>query len=280
MHYVEHRPRPELAPYLECLWEVSDPRARPRAPERIVPDGCPELIVHLRDCFARRVGRRWIVQPRAFLAGTLTQPWFLRAGRRIRTFGIRFRPGATTAVIPVAMAAAVDRERPLRDLVGHACAHALTDALGRARTAARRVSLAESWLLERVAERPASRDDVRDAVAVILQSRGQAQVANVARALGWSRRRLERVFKRGLGIRPKLYARIVRLNAALATLDEAERSAAVDFALEAGYFDQAHLLRDFRLLAGRTPRVRREDDGEMSRHFTRPERLRALLAGD
>ena len=54
----------------------------------------------------------------------------------------------------------------------------------------------------------------------------------------------------------------------------------MDLALEAGYFDQAHLLRDFRLLAGRTPRSARESDGEMARHFTDPRRLKALLAGD
>lgn len=91
---------------------------------------------------------------------------------------------------------------------------------------------------------------------------------------------MERAFARDLGIRPKVYARIVRLNAVLATLDDAERPRAVDLALESGYFDQAHLLRDFRLLAGRTPRSRRESDGEMARHFTDPRRLRALLAGE
>lgn len=83
-----------------------------------------------------------------------------------------------------------------------------------------------------------------------------------------------------MGLRPRLFARIVRLNAALSGLDAAERSAAVDVALDAGCFDQAHLLRDFRVLAGRTPRAGGADDGELSRHFTRPERLRILLRGD
>ena len=109
---------------------------------------------------------------------------------------------------------------------------------------------------------------------------GRARIDDVARSLGWSRRRIERAFARDLGIRPKVYARIVRLNTVLATLDDAERPRAVDLALEAGYFDQAHLLRDFRILAGRTPRSRRESDGEMSRHFTDPRRLKALLAGE
>jgi transcriptional regulator GlxA family with amidase domain len=106
------------------------------------------------------------------------------------------------------------------------------------------------------------------------------RIDDVARALGWSRRRLERTFARELGIRPKLFARIARLNAVLAGLDAAERASAVDVALAAGYFDQAHLLRDFRRLAGRTPRASRERDGELACHFTHPERLRLLFAGE
>ena len=115
---------------------------------------------------------------------------------------------------------------------------------------------------------------------LLLEARGAARIADVARALGWTRRRLERAFARELGIAPKMFARIVRLNAVLAGLDAAERASAVDTALAAGYFDQAHLLRDFRALAGRTPRAGREKDGELARNFTHPERLRLLLAGE
>ena len=126
--------------------------------------------------------------------------------------------------------------------------------------------------------RPAA--TARPAVRLLLEARGAARIADVARSLGWSRRRIERVFSRELGIRPKLFARIVRLNAVLAGLDAAERASAVDMALDAGYFDQAHLLRDFRVLAGRTPRQGRERDGELARNFTHPARLRLLLAGE
>lgn len=281
LSYVEHRPRAELARFLECVWEVSDPRARAdRSPERVVPDGCPELIVHLRDRFARRVDGRWRVQPQAFLAGTLTQPWLLRAGRRVQTLGLRFRPGATTALFRLTMAVATNHELPLAELAGRGPARELVFALRRARTQARRVRAAEDWLLARLAQAPRRAESARPAVDLILKARGNARIQSVAIALGWGRRRLERAFQRDLGIHPKLYARIVRLNAVLASLGEAERVKAVDLALEAGYFDQSHLLREFRLLAGRGPRTGSAADGEMARHFTHPERLRALLLGE
>ena len=280
LRYVEHRPRPELRPHVECLWLAAGPRARRREPERVVPDGCPELIVHLADCFARERGGRFVVQPRAFLAGTLTRPWLLRAGRRVLTLGVRFRPGAVTAVLPASMPEATDRETRLAAIVGAAAAAALRRALQAARTDGARFTAAEEWLLARLAAARPRGDGASAAVRLLLEARGSARIDDVARRLGWTRRRLERSFARELGIRPKLFARIVRLNAVLAGLGAAERASAVDLALAAGYFDQAHLLRDFRGLAGRRPGASRERDGELARHFTHPERLRLLFAGE
>jgi transcriptional regulator GlxA family with amidase domain len=164
--------------------------------------------------------------------------------------------------------------------VGPAAAKTFARLVRRPQTEARRFSAIEEWLVARLASTHARRSRASHVVDLIRRARGQARIDAIARSVGWSPRSIERAFLREIGVRPKLYARIVRLNAVLARLDPTERASVVDLALEAGYFDQAHLLRDFRLLAGRTPRGRREDDGEMSRHFTRPERLRALLAGD
>jgi AraC-like DNA-binding protein len=281
LRYVEARPHPKLRPYLECVWEVTDPHSsQARGPERVVPDGCPELILHLGDLFARRVGGRWKVQPRAFLAGPLTRPWTLRAGRRVCTVGLRFRPGATTAPFPIDLHTTADREVPLAQLAGTEGARGLLEALGRAPTRTLRFQAAQEWLRPRIPSSAPRGGDAREAVQLVLRAGGRRRVDEIAAALGWSRRRLERVFARHVGLRPKLFARIVRINAVLAGLDAGERAAAVDIALGAGYFDQAHLLRDFRALVGRTPRARRESDGELARHFTHPGRLRALLAGD
>ena len=281
MDYVEKPAPGDLAPWVECLWSVRDVRPRAsRAAERVVPDGCPELIVHLGDPFSRRVGARFRAQPRAFVAGTLTRPWVLRPGARVSTLSIRFRAGALPAALGVSLEGTADREIPLGTLVGTAVADGLVAALARARTTASRFLAAETWLRNHIAGLSGRASAAGPAVGLIRRSRGQARIDDVATALGWSRRRLQRAFARDLGIAPKVYARIVRLNAVLASLDAAERARAVDMALEAGYFDQAHLLRDFREMAGRTPRVSREADGRMARHFTEPGRLRVLLDGD
>jgi AraC-like DNA-binding protein len=225
-----------LQPYLECLWAVRDPRkarsARPR--ERIVPDGCPELIIHLGNRFARRRSAGWVVQPRVFLAGTLTRPWTPRAGPRVDTIGVRFRPGRAALVFAVPMAAATDRELRLADLVGPRAAATLMREVRAARTRDERFDAAERWLLARLARSGSRPGASLRAVDLILEARGRIRIDEVASRLGWSRRRIERSFARDLGIRPKVYARIVRLNSVLATLEPSQREAAVDVALEAG----------------------------------------------
>lgn len=269
LEYRERLPPRAAAGHVECVWAVWDrePRAGARAPERIVPDGCPELIVHLADVFARRVGERWVPQPRLFLAGTLTRPWLLRPGRRVDTVGIRFRPGAAAAVLGMSLAGTADRELPLAlPILDVLRAHDGVDA---------RLAAAGAWVASLRADAPAT----RPAVARIVAARGQLRIEALARELAVPRRTLERRFARELGVSPKTYARIVRLQAVLASLEAGERERAVDLALEAGYFDQPHLLRELRTLTGRRPRARRDADGELARHFTHPERLRALLAG-
>ena len=71
---------------------------------------------------------------------------------------------------------------------------------------------------------------------------------------GWSRRYVTERFRRELGISPKAYARLQRFGHASALLmDQRAGRTLADVAMEAGYYDQSHLTRDFTTLAGMTP---------------------------
>jgi transcriptional regulator GlxA family with amidase domain len=71
---------------------------------------------------------------------------------------------------------------------------------------------------------------------------------------GWSRRHVTERFRRQLGISPKAYARLLRFQHATGLLASAQpRRSLTGVAMEAGYYDQSHLTRDFGALAGITP---------------------------
>ena len=96
---------------------------------------------------------------------------------------------------------------------------------------------------------------------------GRARPGGVAGAVGMSRRQLGRLFQERIGIAPKSLGRLGRFQRALRALDGNPRSPLAGVAAQAGYFDQAHLCRDFRLFAGTTPAGYRREMRELTRHF-------------
>ena len=92
-------PAPALRDHVECLWRLEgDGREVP--PETIVPDGCMEVVLHCGDRFERLDADGGAArQSRAFLVGQLMTPVVVRPGRRIETWGIRFRPGPVLALL-------------------------------------------------------------------------------------------------------------------------------------------------------------------------------------
>ena len=115
-----------------------------------------------------------------------------------------------------------------------------------------RVRVTEAFLMRRLAEaRPYH--PVQTAASSILRTRGAQSVADLARATGMSPRHFERAFEEQVGVTPKLYARIVRLNHALTLKKRPTQPGWAAVAHEAGYYDQSHMVKDFRALSGGTP---------------------------
>jgi transcriptional regulator GlxA family with amidase domain len=83
------------------------------------------------------------------------------------------------------------------------------------------------------------------------ESHGRRAIRAVADELGISERHLERLFLERVGTRPKLFARVLRVQRAIALLESRREPAAT---LVAGFADEPHLVREFRALTGLTPR--------------------------
>src|SRR3954462_1514150 len=98
MRYAEFGPPPALAAYVECLWifEGQDPDE----PQRIVPDGCCELILHWGEPYLERVDGAWRAQPAAIFAGQLTRPLHLLARGPAAVVGVRFKSAGAAVYAP------------------------------------------------------------------------------------------------------------------------------------------------------------------------------------
>src|SRR5208282_2414018 len=107
-------------------------------------------------------------------------------------------------------------------------------------------------VLHAFAERSEQDDPISYAVREIERSSGLISVRSVADGVGWSTRQLQRRFKESVGISPKLFGRMQRFQRVFRAM-ESSASNWIDTAVRCGYYDQAHLIRDFREFSGRSP---------------------------
>jgi AraC-like DNA-binding protein len=175
---------------------------------------------------------------------------------------LQFKPGWSTPLLGVPANALTDRVVPLADIWGRSGGDLCLELL-----AARSLSEVVDRLSRAIAVRayqtiePASAWLARRAVRLL--EGDEVRVESVAKTLGVTPRHLRRAFTESVGIGPKDFARTVRLQRALRTAATSHDWARI--AADAGYYDQAHLIADFRDLVGLTPAafLRRTDDSEV-----------------
>ena len=187
------------------------------------------------------------------IAGPQSRAFYKTALRVQWSLVLPFRPGWSSASLGVPPHALRDRFLPLEDLWGRA-ARDLGDELVASPDAgaARRVGASLTLLLEtraRAADELASARLAREAVR--LMEAGDVRMARVAERLGVTTRHLRRAFSESVGVGPKDFARGVRLRRAVRSAAKSRDWASI--AAENGYCDQAHLIDEFRALAGLTP---------------------------
>ncbi len=270
MQYTARHPKPLLRRHVECFWSLEG-AAQPACVERVLPDGCVEWIVQVGDPWSRLVEGPCATlsrepQPRVFVAGQLSRYLLLEPGSHVRTFGVRFRPGGAALLTGGGVDALTNRQEPIENVLDVAGVE-LTERLLLATDDATRQRLVEAFLQARLGPFP---EDARvDAViATILRNAAGASVAQLADAVGLSRRQLERRFASRVGLSPKAFARTMRFQGLFRMLRDEAGPRFADLALAAGYFDQAHLSRDFREFSGQAPRQLLVGQGEVSTHFT------------
>ncbi len=171
-----------------------------------------------------------------------------------RTLTARLRLGAPRAVLGVPASKIAGRIVALEDLWGEAATRRLFDRLAGARDAHEATTIFEGAIAERLAIANARRATSPFALEAA-NKLGNTSVNAVADELGVSERHLRRVFRETVGLGPKAYARLARFRRALRAAREGNGAAWADIAAAAGYYDQAHLIAEFRAIADTTPRA-------------------------
>jgi AraC-like DNA-binding protein len=117
----------------------------------------------------------------------------------------------------------------------------------------RRFALLDDTILARVTDAPRANPEVAWAWGELVRTNGGVPIGALTERTGWSARHLIDRFRDQVGVTPKLAARILRFEQVVARVERARGVGWADIAYDCGYYDQAHLNRDFRQFAGTTP---------------------------
>jgi len=268
-----HRPGPPLDRIVELV-TYYEGYAPEHTKEKLLPDGAVEIVVDLTDFPKRMYDRddptRAVAFRDAWISG-MRRAWIvIEAAPGSAMAVIRFRPGGAYPVLGFAVEQLTDTVAQLDDVLTRGTA-SLRDRVLDAATVDDRLRAIEGWLLERARGRLEA-NPVIDYVAGRLFAPAGIRIADVVGEVGYSQRHVLELFRRWVGLTPKQFGRIRRFQQVLGaavrrdgapvdveadlmlrgapTADEPDWA---DVALAHGYYDQSHLIRDFREFTGLTP---------------------------
>jgi AraC-like DNA-binding protein len=252
MRYRVHRPAPPLDGFIDYLWSLSDVPEHAR--ERIVPTGTIELVVNLVEDEFEISGSAASDSPRRFsgaiVSGCYSAPFEFDTRVHAAVMGVHFKPGGAAGFLGAAPGDLADTHVSLEDLWGP-LALELRERLCVASSARHKFQILEHALRLRLARRREPRGAVEQALVAL--SRPGVDVGRVTAELQLSRRRLIEIFTEDVGMTPKRYLRVRRFQRALAAATAIASPHWAELAIDCGYFDQAHLCRDWLELTGVTP---------------------------
>ena len=255
MLYLSHRPNPPLNEFIDYLWLIEGGQA-PRL-EKILPCATSELVVNLKNNEIHIHDPNQPEQCRWFsgavFSGTYSRPFICNALQHESIMGVHFKPGGALAFLNAEASELANTHANLSDLWGRSGVE-LHERLFAAVTHQQRFETMESILKDHLHSRTTRQLQVNSALKMFALGAGP-RVQNVARELGLSNRRFIQLFSSHVGLAPKLFCRILRFQQARVLAEKFDAPDWATVAVACGYFDQSHLIRDFKEFSGFTPRM-------------------------
>jgi AraC-like DNA-binding protein len=234
--------------YLGFREETIRPLARREVATLRVP-----LILNLGAPYQVTVGSS--ARPEAFsslVAGVSDMPAVVQGATHSCAMQVDLTPLGARALFRRPLDELTNQVIVLEDVLG-AAAGELIERLQEAASWEARFALLDDFFLARLTSADTCDARVAHVWAQLHATGGQARVDELAREVGWSRKHLGSRFRDHVGLTPKVAARVMRFEALLARSRTRGRRTWSELAATCGYFDQAHLNRDFAEFAHTTP---------------------------
>jgi AraC-like DNA-binding protein len=238
MYYFPAAP---LSEFVELLWhyqgdEISNEK------ERVLPSGAVDLIIRLDSARAAD----------SSMQGPRTRSVIIRTSSRFELMGVHFKLGGALPFLQCPVGELHNSGVTLGDLWGERNAERLLSELHEARRVERKFRVLEQWLMRLATDRLKKHPAVTFALRAFC-SGPFGSTAQIADKTGYSQRHFIELFRNEVGLKPKQFHRLYRFRRVIEAVQGGTNVDWTDIGLSAGYFDQAHLIHDFREFSDLTP---------------------------
>jgi len=252
----EYRPSPDLSPYIEYFWGGRfNANSIDIFSQRVVPNGYIELIVHLSDLHCELLdSSKFNSSPDFLLIGLYSHPYQVNFKGAVDVFGIRFKPEGFHQIFGIPASEFVSNYVDIENLsLNRFRDHC--NSLKEKNNIREMIKHTEEFFRMNLKGSKINLYYLNLAVNLIRKSDGLISVNDLSNKVFISKRQLEREFKQKIGMSPKSYMRLARLNKVNRLIIEGKRINLSDLSYICGYSDQAHFIRDFKEFTGEAPKV-------------------------
>jgi AraC-like DNA-binding protein len=221
--------------------------------QRVYPNGAMALVLHLKKPTVS-----FFIDDQPFsirvplLAGPYSRSFHVDPSESTAVIGILFRPGAAGLFFPVAAHELHNTDIALSEIDPGEAERLLNDVCSAAGEHAQFLVL-ERYLNRKLTNAAPIHPAVRYAVEQLLREGAVGSIRRIQLDTGLSHTRFIQLFRENVGLTPKLFCRVRRFHGLLDRMGKGMPVNWAELAVDCGYFDQAHLIHDFRAFAGITP---------------------------
>ena len=245
---------PALTDYIRCYWQVE--HYLPEGSNIEVPFGCTgrsHFVFTLKNPFSASLDYRESLKvPQSTFFCQVTKPVTKYISGPTLAVIVDFNATGFSALWNLPVHELSESFYDLNNIVSSEIRQ-LTEQMQQANTAQRRFALLDHYFLSRLAKIKRNDGRIQAAVNLIQQQPATILVNNLASYLNCSERTLNRRFTEQVGVSPKYFTRVQRFLKTRSWLENQTRPSWNDIMLKTGYYDQSHLVNEFRYFAGKSP---------------------------
>jgi len=268
MHYDISKPSMFLSQYVKQYWSLEN--CMPAEKEhihRIVPNGLFEMIFYFGNR-PETTDPNKPINDNIILTGQLKNYHDLKVTGNLSLFAIYFLPHGLSMFLDLPIKEIFNYSIPLRLLIKDKV-NQLEDDLSLAKTFEQRIEIAGNFLITQIRknEKKYKYDRIRSVINHINREKGIINIKELASKTFLSRKQFERTFSDFIGTSPKQFLKIVRFQNAIYEKSINAELNLTEIAHKCGYFDQSHMVSDFKALSGITPKNYFENGDYFSDYF-------------